>query len=173
MQFQVTLNLIAAILVVVGLALMGSKALKSGGEGSHFFSARTAWLVIMIGMVLNIIGVYAIHDAVFNVISYALILAAFVMASPLYAVDDSGSSHFTGFSHITKAWLGGFIALILLIIGACVPGVAAATLSYVAYSLFLLGTVLLIGRFFESTRPNMILSWYCLFAAFILYIIGV
>lgn len=172
MHFQVTLNLIAAILVIVGLALMGPKALKSGGEGSHLFSARSAWLVLMAGMLLNIIGVYAVHDAVFKVISYGLILAAFVMASPFYANDDSGSCHLTGLSPITKAWLGGFAALILLIIGLYVPG-AAATLSYIAYALFLLGTVLLIGRFFESTRPNMILSWYCLFAAFILYIIGV
>ena len=176
MHIQITLHLIACVLIILGVAMLLPRVSKSENTGTCcVYSAKLAWLGILVGIVLEIIAIYSLrHISVLHVVAYSIMLASVVLVSPqFFCHQESSCSSPVKFSCPTTAWLATFSALILLIIALYIPTFSAFVLRLVAYPLFMLALVLMMLRFFQKGKLFYVLSWLCLLAGFILQEIAI
>lgn len=175
MHIQITLHLISCLLIVLGVVMVAPTVFKAQDKSLCCAHAlKLSWIGILVGVLLEVLAVYSLRYSVtFHVVGCGIILASFMLASPkFFSHEETGCCTLIKYSCPTSAWLGGFAAVILLLIALFIPLFPALVLQTVAYPLLILSLVLLMAKFFEGNRVYLMLSWLCLLAGFILQIVA-
>jgi len=172
MDIQMMLNLIAYILIIVGVLLAGIRLFTCCDQGMSGcrYALSLTWLCAIAGLILNVIG---LHVAVswqnlLHQIAYALLLAAALMACPMVSCEET--CHNSAINYKLISWGSVTAGLILLVIPVYLSAPTQYLLASIAYPLFIVGLLLATTKLFRSILGGF--AWACFLAGFILLIVA-
>ena len=152
MHIQITLNLIAYVLIIVGVLLVGVRQCTS--ENSAYgcpYALTFGWLCVIAGLILSIITLYigTQWQNLLHEIAYALMLGGVLTACPLLLCREE-ACHRSMINCRLISWLSITAGLILLVIPVYLSCSLQCLLATIAYALFIFGLLLLTFKLFKS-----------------------
>ncbi len=173
MDLQITLNLIAYVLIILGVLLTGIRlaAADSNVSGCRY-ALMFGWLCVIAGLILNIVTLFTLYgcENLLHEIAYAVILGGVLLSFPAFCCTENtcrSSMMNTGM----VSWLSFKAGLILLVIPVYLSMNLQNVLGTIAYALFIFGLMLVMLKSFKSILGAF--AWLALLAGFILPIIAI
>lgn len=173
MDLQMTLNLIAYALVILGVLLAGVRLFAAENEvaGCHY-ALTFGWLCVIGGLILNIVTLYVSPScqSLLHEIAYAVILGGVFLSFPAFSCNGS-ACHRSMIKTGLMSWLSFMVGLILLVVSVYLSVYLQHVLAIIAYAFFIYGLVLMMLKAFKSLFGAV--AWFALLAGFILPIIAI
>ena len=164
MSTGVVLQIIAPILIIIGLLFMLPRFFKKGNL-RHMLS----WLCIIVGLVLAIIAFYVKLKiaCVLCVLTPAFIIFGLLLVIDKFFCDTSCLLKFS--------WLCLIAGLVLIIVGLYIPTFSAYILLSIAYPVLLLGMLSGVFRYISGEGCCYMygFSWLCVVAGLVLETVAV
>ncbi len=173
MDLQITLNLIAYVLIILGVLLTGIRLAAADSDVSGCrYALMFGWLCVIGGLILNIVTLFVLWccQNLLHEIAYAVILGGVLLSFPAFSCTEN-TCHRSMANTGMMSWLSFTAGLVLLVIPVYLSMHLQNLLSTIAYALFIFGLVLVMVKSFKCILGAF--AWLALLAGFILPIIAI